>query len=440
MEWWMVLALIFGGLIFLMLTGMPVAFSFLFINAILGYILWGGAPGLQLLINNIFESVTIFTLLPIPLFILMGEVMYHSGLVVHLLDSIDKWLGRLPGRLGLLAVIGGALLSCLTGASMGSTAMLGSTLVPEMEKRGYKKPMSLGPILGSGGLAIMIPPSSLAVLLGAIGEISIGKLLIAIIIPGLIMATLYAGYIIGRCWLQPGIAPAYEVSPSTFGEKIINLVKYVLPMGFIVFLVIGVIIIGIATPTEAAATGTFGTFMTAAAYGRLNWAMLKKSIQNAFALTVIIFMIIVGATGFSQTLAFTGATQGMVDFTLNLPLSPIMIIIVMQIVLIFLGMFMGQVPIMLITLPIFMPVIYALKFDPVWFGIIFLINMEMALTSPPFGLSLFVMKSVAPKDTTMEEIYKAAFPFLLCDAIAMGLIIAFPVLALWLPSLMRAGG
>ena len=440
MEWWMVLALIFGGLIFLMLTGMPIAFSFLIINAILGYILWGGTPGLQLLINNIFESVTIFTLLPVPLFILMGEVMYHSGLVVHLLDSIDKWLGRLPGRLGLLAVIGGAILSCLTGASMGSTAMLGSTLVPEMEKRGYKKPMSLGPILGSGGLAIMIPPSSLAVLLGAIGEISIGKILIAIIIPGLVMAALYAIYIIGRSWLQPEIAPTYEVSPTTLLEKIKKLVKYVLPMGIIVFLVIGVIILGIATPTEAAATGTFGTFAMAAAYGRLNWEMVKISVRNAFSLTVMIFMIIVGATGFSQTLAFTGASQGLVDFTLSLPLAPIMIIIVMQVVLIFLGMFMGQVPIMLITLPIFMPVIHALKFDPVWFGIIFLINMEMALTTPPFGLSLFVMKSVAPKDTTMEDIYKSALPFLVCDVIAMGLVIAFPILALWLPSLMRAGG
>jgi len=211
-------------------------------------------------------------------------------------------------------------------------------------------------------------------------------------------------------------------------------------MGVIVFLVIGVIIMGIATPTEAAATGTFGTFAIAAAYGRLKWEMVKKSIRNAFALTVVVFMIIVGATGFSQTLAFTGASQGLVDFTLSLPLSPIMIIIVMQVVLILLGMFMGQVPIMLITLPVFMPVIHAFGFDPVWFGIIFLINMEMGLTSPPFGLSLFVMKSVAPKDTTMQQIYSAAFPFLVCDAIAMALIIAFPTIALWLPSFMKVGG
>lgn len=439
MEWWLVLLLIFGSLIALMLIGMPVAFCFLFVNVILGFVLWGGIPGLRQLILNIFQSITVFILLPVPLFILMGEVMYRSGIAVNLLDTLDKWLGRLPGRLGLLAVSGGALLSTLTGASMGSTAMLGSVLVPEMEKRGYKKPMSLGPILGSGGLAIMIPPSSLAVLLGAIGQISIGRILIAIIIPGLVMAGLYAVYIIGRCWLDPSIAPQYEVRPSPLLEKLAATVKYVFPVGIIVFLVIGVIILGIATPTEAAATGTLGTFLLTAAYGRLRWDMVTTAVRSAFSSTVMIFMIIVGATGFSQTLAFTGASQGMVDFTLSLPLSPIMVVIAMQVVLLFLGMFMGQVPIMLLTLPIFMPVIQALGFDPVWFGTVYLINMEMGLSSPPFGLSLFVMKSVAPPDTRMADVYRAGLPFLYCDAVAIALIIAFPGLALWLPGVMLSG-
>jgi tripartite ATP-independent transporter DctM subunit len=437
MDWSLTLIFIFGSLIVLMLSGLPVAFCFLAINAVMGFFLWGGISGLQQLILNIFQSITVFNLLPVPLFILMGEVMYHSGLVVHLIDAIDKWMGRLPGRLALLTVCGGSIISTLSGASMGSTAMLGSTIVPEMEKRGYQKPMTLGPVLGSGGLAVMMPPSSLAVLLGAIGEISIGRLLMAIIIPGLIMAALYAVYIIGRCFLQPSMAPLYLVSRSTLAEKVKSAVKYVLPMGIIVFLVIGVIFLGIATPTEAAATGTAGTFLLAAAYGRLNWKLVKISARNSFSLTGMIFTIIVGATGFSQTLAYTGASQGLVDFTLNLALPPIMIVIAMQIVLIFLGMFMGQVAIMLITLPIFMPVIYTHQFDPVWFGVLFLINMEMALTTPPFGHSLFVMKSVAPSGTTMQEIYGAAMPFLVCDAIAMAVVIAAPPIALWLPSVMH---
>ena len=325
----------------------------------------------------------------------------------------------------------------LTGASMGSIAMLGSVLVPEMEQRGYKKPMSLGPILGSGGLAIMIPPSSLAVLLGAIGEISVGRILIAIIIPGLVMAALYAIYIIGRCWLQPSIAPSYEVPPTPLLGKVIAGIRYVLPLGFIIFLVVGVIFLGIATPTEAAATGTLGTFILAAAFGKLNWGVVKKSIGSAFEITVMILMIITGATAFSQILAYTGASEGLTKFTIVLPLAPILIIIAMQVVLLFLGMFMSVVAIMLITLPVFVPVIIALGFDPVWFAVIYLLNMEMAATSPPFGLSLFVMKGVAPPGTTMGDIYRAALPFLYCDAIVMALIIAFPAIALWLPGLMH---
>ena len=407
------------------------------INVVGVFVLWGGITGLHQLILSIFQSVTIFTLLPIPLFILMGEVMFHSGMGVNLLDALDKWMGRLPGRLGLLAVGGGTLFSTLTGASMGSVAMLGSTLVPEMEKRGYKKPMSLGPILGSGGLAIMIPPSSLAVLLGAIGEISVGRILIAIIIPGLLMAALYAIYIIGRCWLQPSIAPSYEVPPALLLEKVIASVRYVLPLGFVIFLVVGVIFLGIATPTEAAATGTLGTFILAAAFGRLNWEVVKKSIGGAFEITVMIFMIITGATAFSQILAYTGASEGLTEFTIGLPLAPILIIIAMQVVLLFMGMFMSVVGIMMITLPIFVSVVTALGFNPVWFAVIYLLNMEMATTSPPFGLSLFVMKGVAPADTTMGDIYRAALPFLYCDTIAMALIIAFPTIALWLPGLMR---
>jgi len=436
MEWWLLLTLMIGGLILLMLIGMPVAFAFLTMNTVCAYFLWGGVNGFDGVIRGLFDSITIFSLLPLPLFILMGEAMYNSGLVLKLIDALDKLLGRMPGRLGLLALGGGTLLATLTGASMGSTAMLGSTLVPEMEKRGYQKPMSLGPILGSGGLAIMIPPSALAVLFGAIGEMSIGKLLIAIIVPGILMAVLYAAYIIIRCWLQPEIAPPYDVPATALKEKMIALAKYVLPLSVIVFLVVGVIFIGIATPTEAAATGCLGTFVLAAAYGSLSWDMIRKSFRNAFKITIMMLMIIASATVFSQIMAFTGATAGLVTFTTSLPLSPMLIIVAIMLVLILLGMFMGVVPIMMITVPVLMPVVTGLGFDPLWFAVIFLLNMEMSTTSPPFGLSLFVMKSVAPPDTTMASIYRAALPFLCLDVVAIALIIAFPALALWLPNIM----
>ncbi len=437
MEWWLALLAIMGGLVILMAIGLPVAFCFILVNMVAIFFLWGGETGLAQFILSVRSSVSRFSLLCLPLFILMGEVMFRAGIAPLMLDTMDKWLGRLPGRLGLLAVSGGTLFSTLTGTSMASVAMLGEVLVPEMEKRGYKKPMSLGPILGSGGLAMMIPPSGLAVLLGFLGEISIGALLVAIIIPGLVMAVLYASYIIGRCKLQPSIAPPYDVASSPFSEKLLATARYILPIGFIIFLVVGLIFLGVATPTEAAATGAIGCFILAAFYGRLNWQVVKESFTGTIRIAGMIFLIIVAATSFSQVLAYSGATKGLVEFALSFPVAPVIILIIMQVLLLILGAFMEVVSIMMITVPLFMPIVLTLGFDPVWFAVVYLLNMEMATTTPPFGLSLFVMKGVAPPDTTMGDIYRAALPFLVCDGVAMVLLFAFPSIALWLPELMR---
>jgi tripartite ATP-independent transporter DctM subunit len=436
-DWPLILILLVGGLIFLMAMGLPVAFCFMFVNLVGVYWFWGGLSGLEQLIHTIFESLSSFTLLPLPLFVLMGEVMFLSGIAPNMIDALDKWFGRIPGRLSLLVVGAGTIFSTLSGASMASVARLGSTLAPEMEKRGYKKPMSLGPILGSGGLAIMIPPSILAVLLGAIGRISVGKILIAIIVPGLLMAVLYTIYIVGRCMLQPAIAPTYEVKVPRFTERLLATAKYILPLSLILFLVIGMMLIGVATPSEAAALGSIGCFFLAFVYRRLTWDLLKNSIANTIKVTVMIFIIIAGALAFAQVLAFSGASRGLIKFTLSLPLTPLLIIVAMQVILLILGTFMDVVAMMLITLPLYMPVIKVLGFDPVWFAVIMLLNVEMADVSPPFGLGLFVMKGVAPKGTTMADIYKAVLPFLACDLVAMILIIFFPPIALWLPSLMR---
>lgn len=437
MEWWIALLLIFGGLFLLMASGMHIAFCFMLVNIVWAFILWGGEVGLLQLGLSIYDSVTTFAILPLPLFVLMGEVMFHSGMGVCMLDVLDKWLGRLPGRLSLIAVGGGTLLSTLSGASMASTAVLGSVLVPEMEKRGYEKPMSLGPILGSGGLSIMIPPSGLAVLLAALGKISIGGLLIAIIIPGILMAILYASYILIRCQLQPSIAPIYEVEPTPLYIRIRDTAKFVLPLGLIVFLVTGVIFLGIATPSEAAATGTMGCFILAAIYGKLNWEVIKKSIGTTIHITVMLLIIIIGAIAFSQILAFSGATRGLLEIVESLSIAPLMIVASMQFVILILGCVMDPVAIMMITLPIFMPIIRALGFDPLWFGAVFLLNAEMAEVTPPFGLLLFVMKGVAPPDTTIGDIYKAGLPFLGCDAVVMALMLAFPAIVLWLPGIVR---
>ncbi len=436
MGWEWLLIVIFGTLIILMATGMPIAFSFMIINVIGVYIFFGGPSGLEQLILSISTSLTTFTLLPVALFILMGELLVHSNIASDVMDALDKLMGRLPGRLSLLAVATGTVIAALTGSSMSSTAMLGQILVPQMEKKGYKKAMTIGPIMASGGLAIMIPPSSLAILLCVIGEVSIGKILVVIPFAGVYLAILLAAYIIVRCKLQPDLAPEFEVAKRSFSERISGAIKFVLPVGFIIFLVIGLIFVGIADPSESAATGTVGMVIVILCYGRLTWEVIRKSLHGMIMITGMVFLLIAGATTFGQILSFSGATGGLSEFAIHLPLAPILIVVTMQIIILIMGCFMEVVSIMMITLPIFIPVINKLGFDPVWFGAITLLNIECAFITPPFGMNLFVMKGVAPADTTMTDIYSAATPMVLINCLTMALMLAFPSIVLWPVKLM----
>ncbi len=431
MEWWEAFLMIMGSLFVLMFIGMPVAFTFLVVNVVGAYLFFGGIPGMLQLVIQISESLSTFTLVPVALFLVMGEIMFHSGIGISLLDALDKWFGSIKGRLALMAVGGGVLFSALTGNSMGSVALLGSSLVPEMEKRGYGKPMSLGPILGSGGLAIMIPPSGLAVLLGVVAELSIGKILIAIILPGIIMAVLYAIYIVGRCAVDPKVAPAFVVERVPWPERLRVAVIHILPVGFIIFMVVGVIFAGFATPSESAASGALGTFLLAVVQRRMSWSVFKKAIVGSLEISVMILLIISGALAFTQMLAFTGATSGLISTVLSFNVSPIALISSMLVTVILLGMLMSPVPIMLVTLPVFIPVVEELGFNAIWFAVLYLIAIETGSTSPPFGAGLFVMKGVAPKGTTMNEIYRAAVPFLICDLIAILIVLAFPAIVSW---------
>jgi tripartite ATP-independent transporter DctM subunit len=435
-EWPAYLAFFFGGLIGLLLIGLPVAFAFMLVNVAGVYLFWGGAIGLHQLILSIDSSVSTFVLVPVPMFILMGEVIFHSGVALKTIAVLDEWLGRIAGRLSLLAIGAGALFATLTGVAMGSVAMLGSTLTPEMERRGYSRAMSLGPILASGSLAIMIPPSALGVILASLGKFSVGKLLVGIIVPGLLLAAVYAAYVIVRCTLQPSLAPAYDVAPTPLGRRLLDTVRYVVPLLSVIVVVIGTVFFGVATPTEAAAVGALLCFLLAMAYGKLTWAVIRKSVAATASITVMVLVILTGSAAFSQILAFTGVTGGLTSLAVGLPVPPIVILVFMQLVLIFMGMFIEQTSILLVTLPIFMPIVTALRWDPIWFGAIMLLNLELATLSPPFGLSLFVMKGIAPPGTTMAEIYRAALPFCYLNLLVMAIMIAFPAVVLWLPGLM----
>jgi len=438
-EWWSILILLIGGTILMMFVGLPVGISFLLTNLIGAMIFMGGVTGLKLLILNLEESLTSFTLLTLPMFILMGEVMFHSKIALRAIDTLDYWIGRVPGRLGLVAVVSGTIFAATSGSTVANTSMLGTLLIPEMERRGYKKAMSIGPIMGSGALAMLIPPSILAVILATLIEVSVGGLLIAGVLPGLLLASFYALYIMIRCWIQPEIAPPYSIPPTPFLIKIRKTLIYVFPLGLIIFLVVGVIFLGVATPSEAAAMGAIGSILLSAAYGKMSWEVLKKCLYGTIKLTTAMFVIIMASLVFSQILAFSGASSGLIQTVVKIKMPPILLLICMQVTILFLGCFMDNVSIAVIAIPIYMPLIRALGFDPLWVAAITLINTDMGNLTPPFGLQLFVMKGVLP-ETPMSVIIRSTLPFLLCEALALVMIMIFPDIALYLPSLMRKSG
>ena len=434
MEWFEALAVLLGVILVLMAIGMPVALAFLAANILGAWIFMGGERGVAQLLNNGFGSLTKYALMPIPLFLLMGEIFFYTGLGGRMFNAIDKLLGKLPGRLSYVTVLGGTAFSTLSGSSMGSTALLGSLMVPEMSRRGYKSYMSIGPILGTGGLAIIIPPSALAVLLATLAQIDVAALLLAGVIPGLILA----GFYIATIWLQtkidPSAAPAYDVPTMSVAEKMILLFREVVPMVGIMVVIIIMMIEGFVTPSEAAAFGALGVLFLAVIFRCLTLDALRKSITGALRVTLMAYLIVFGSATFSQLLAFSGASRGLVNWATSFDLAPLAMLMIMFAVLLLLGMFMEQISIMLLTVPIFFPLAQSLGFDLVWFALIMLLSLEISFTTPPFGLLLFVMKGVAPTGTSMREIYTSAFPFIGCSLILVALLIAFPNLALWLPS------
>lgn len=434
-EWVYNLAFFFGLLLIMMLSGMPVAFGFLTLNIVGLYFFMGGEGALSLLATSSFSSIGQFSLIPIPLFILMGELLLRTGLAAKTVEAIDHWIGRIPGRLSLSAVGGGTLFGALSGASMASVAMLGSTLVPEMSKRGYKSEMSVSSILAGGGLAVLIPPSALGVLLGALAKVSIAQLLLAGIIPGLILATFYFLYFATRAKLQPHLAPPYQAARASLKVKVMALIS-VAPLLSLIVVVTGFIFLGIATPSESAAMGVVATLVIAACYRRLTWEALYKSLMSAMTTTTMMLLVIVGSTGFSQILAATGSTSSLVNAVAELNLHPMLMVVMMQAIVLVLGCFIDTISIMLVSIPVFMPIVQSLGLDPIWFCILILIQLELAGITPPFGVLLFVMKGVQ-QHLKITDIYKASIPIVLIQMLLVVLLMFYPEIVTWLPNLVK---
>ncbi len=433
MEWVIPALVLFGLGVALMMVGIPVAIAFFATNIIAAVLYMGGGSGIGQVINNGFGAMTNFVLVPIPMFLLMGELFYYTGLATRCFNAADKLLGNVRGRLAYVTLIGGTAFAGPAGSSMGACALLGTLMVPEMIRRGYSKYLSIGPIMGVGGLAVIIPPSALTVLLATLGRTDVGDLLIAGIIPGFVLAAMYGVLIWVWTVVDPDAAPSYTAEPVSRREKIRLMFVDVIPMIAVIVFSVLIMLTGWATPTEAAALGALSVVVLAAFYGTMTWTAFVKSLEGALRVTVMAFLIIFGSATFAQVLAFTGASGGLMHWALTFDVRPIGMLFIMIGIILFLGCFMDQLSMMLLTAPIFFPLAKTLGFDLTWFGLIMLLALEIGFTTPPFGLLLFVMKGVAPPGTTMRDIYLAGMPFIACMILLILLIIFYPPLATWLP-------
>jgi tripartite ATP-independent transporter DctM subunit len=443
MDWTTALLLMVGLLMLLMALGLPVGFAFLGVNIVGAMVFLGGEAGLAQLVRNSVTSLTNFSLVPIPLFLLMGEILFHTGIAFSAIDATNRMISRVPGRLAIVTVAGGTMFSTLSGSSVANTAMLGSTLLPDMLRRGYHPSIAMGPIMATGGIAMLIPPSALAVLLGSLAGVSISQLLIAGIVPGLMMALVFLGYILIRCTLNPRLAPELpadveEAALLSGWDRVRPFLIHVVPLLGIFAVVVGTMLMGWASPTEAAAVGCAASVIAAAAYGRLTVAALGRALMETTKIAVMILFIIVASTTFSQILSFSGATRGILRLMSGVQIEPLVIVLLMLGLLLILGAFMDQISMIMVTLPFFIPLVGLFGIDPLWFAVLMLICMEISFMTPPFGLLIFVMKGVAPRGITLSQVYRAAAPFVLLQLLVLVLLIAWPPLATWLPAQMQA--
>ncbi len=436
MEWWLILAIAGGLLLALFASGMPIFLAFLAIN-VLGVLVFLGPNAFCIVVNSVFDTTTTGTLTAIPLFVLMGEILFRSGSTSVLFDAVDRLVGRLRGRQYVLAMALATVFGALSGSNMAVAAMMGRTVYPGMIARGYDARLSIGVILGGASLAPVIPPSVLAIIIATLANVSVAGLLIAGILPGLLLSGLFLLYALGRCALNPALAPEVGDGPADGRDARpawIHLVRC-LPFALIIASVMGFILTGVATPSESAATGVCGAVATALVFRRLSWRLLWDSLGQSAYIASMILVIMASSTMFSQLLAFTGATGHLTGLVADSALSPaVMFLLMMALVFVF-CMFIDQVALMLIVIPIYEPMVGVLGFDPIWFWLLMLLNVTLGGITPPFGYAMFAFKAVAP-DTDLRTVFRATWPFVALFILGMAIIYAVPGIATLLPGLL----
>lgn len=444
MDWPLALALMLGSLFFFMGIGLPVVFAFLGVNLIGAWIFLGGDAGLAQWVRNTASALVNFSLTPIPLFVLMGEILLQSGLAFRAIGAIEKLIDRVPGKLSIVTILGGTTFATLSGSSIANTAMMGSVMLPQMMQRGYHPSMSMGPIMAVGGIAMLIPPSALAVMLGSLAGISIEGLLIGGIIPALLMALIFLLYVVLRSKLRPQDVPMAQELGQGQEEAVLRgwqrwrpFFRDVVPLLGIFVAVVGSMFAGWASPTESAAIGAMASLLAALAYRALSWQALRKSLMETTKVSVIILFVLAASTTFAQLLSFSGASAGLLGLIQSMDVSATQLVLGMLLILLVMGMVLDQVSMMMIALPFFMPLAASAGIDTIWLGVMMLVAMEIGLLTPPFGLLLIVMQSVAPKGIGLAQVYRAALPFVLLELLLLALVFVAPVLATGLPTLMR---
>jgi len=441
----------FGSLAILLMAGLPLAF----VTGGLGCIflfLFGDLNALNILPSRIYPFMTDYQLSAIPLFIFMASMLERAGLIEELFDVIYKMLGGLKGGLAAATIIASTILAAMVGVIGAAEVTMGIIALPAMLKRKYDPQLACGSILAGGTLGILIPPSILAIIFAVVAQQSVGELFIGAVFPGLMLSGFYILYVIARSYLNPKMGPALPLEERVDRREKLRLLRGIIAPVALIILVLGVIFTGIATPVEAAGMGTFGAVFVAALHRRLSWLAIRQAALTTLKATTMVLWIIFGASIFVGFYILEGGQQFVTDSLLGTGLGPYGIVLVMMILLVILGMFLDWVGILLLAVPIFMPLVKSLSFDGVlglpgvapedialWFGVVYMVNMQMSFLSPPFGYALFYLKSVAPPEIRMAMIFKAAVPFLMLQAIGLAVCVLFPEIILWLPRVVYGG-
>lgn len=427
--------LFFLTLIFFLVLGLPLAFVLGGVSVLFLYFTWG-ADAFYMVASQMWGTMESFTLVAIPLFVFMAMILERTGVAKDLYRMMHLWCGGMRGGLAIGTLGICAIFGAMVGISGAAVVAMGTIALPAMLERGYDKRMVLGCINTGGGWGILIPPSIMMILYAMISGVSVGKMFAAGVLPGVLLVTLTVTYVLVRCYLQPHLAPALPPEErGTWGDKFRAVRAVILPIGIVV-MVLGSIIGGITTPTEAAAMGVLGSLISAAVYRKFNWEILQEAALRTFKLTGMIAWILFAAHAFSSAYQGMGAQSLIEGMMLDLPGGPYGILIIMMAIVFLLGMLLDPVGIMLITLPVFLPIVSSLGFDPIWFGILFVINMEIGYMTPPFGFNLFYLKGIVPPSINMKDIYRSVIPFVLVNMLGMGIIMAFPEIATYLPDLL----